>query len=118
MYKMVPKPTENKVYSRNLASFPVHAAFFSLAVFYTFVKFIFNDLILHFPKKEGFFFVCVCIMYFVCMYTYVSCVYLCVYINIQTDRYACIGHIDRYECACMCMYIFIFPYPSPAPVFD
>ena len=33
MYKMVPKPTENKVYSRNLASFPVHAAFFSLAIF-------------------------------------------------------------------------------------
>lgn len=68
MYKMVPKPIENKVYSTNLASFPVHAAVFSLAVFYSFVKFIFNGLILHFPKNEGFF--CVC------MYT---CVSLCVY---------------------------------------
>lgn len=48
---MVPKLTENKVYSRNLASFPVHAAVFSLAVFYSFVKLTFNGLILHFPKN-------------------------------------------------------------------
>lgn len=95
MYKMVPNPIENKVYSRNLASFPVHAAVFSLAVFYSFVKFIFNGLILHFPKNEAFF-LCIC--------TPVS---LCVYINVQIDRYGCICHIGRYECArlCICVYL-------------
>lgn len=76
MYKMVPKPTENKVYSRNLASFPVHAAFFSLAIFYTFVKFIFNGLILHFPKKEGFF--CVYVLCILCVCTRMSLVYISV----------------------------------------